>query len=328
MRAAPRIPTRRLMRALPVTLIMLVALCSATAGPASAAPANDYALMPKPVADGIQVFEGRTENFSRENGGNIVNTGFIRGRDGVIVIDTGPSRAYGEQQRDAIRRATGLPIAQVFVTHAHPDHFLGDQAYAAEAISALPATRTTIAAIGESLSNNLFRLVGDWMLGTEVRTPARDASAGAVTIAGRRLRLIAAAGHTDADLMVFDEATKTLFAGDLVFFERAPTTPNADVARWLATLDEIDRLEFTTLVPGHGPVLHDHAGIAQTRDYLRWLRGALMDAASRGLDMGEVMRQPLPERFRRLPVADTEFVRSVSHLYPKFELDSLPAAKP
>ncbi|GAC1624199.1 MAG: quinoprotein relay system zinc metallohydrolase 2 [Nevskia sp.] len=294
----------------------------------AALAANDYALQPKPVADGVYVFQGLTENFSRENGGNIVNTGFIVGADGVIVIDTGPSRAYGEQQRAAIKALTPRPVKQVYITHAHPDHFLGDQAYPAEAISATPATRAAIRQNGEALSDNLFRLVGGWMLGTQVGAPARDAVSGDVTVDGRRLRRIASAGHTDGDLMVFDAATKTLFAGDLVFFQRAPTTPNADLRRWLASLDEIDKLDFATLVPGHGPVVHDHAGINQTRDWLRWLRGALQDAASRGLDMPEVMRLPLPERFRRLPVAETEYIRSVSHLYPKLELESLPATTP
>ena len=291
----------------------------------TAQAASDYALKPKAVAEGIYVFSGVTENFTRENGGNIVNTGFIVGSDGVVVIDTGPSRAYGEQQRAAIKAISPLPVKQVYITHAHPDHFLGDQAYAADTISATAAARAAILQNGEALSDNLFRLVGGWMLGTQVVAPTHEVSSGDVTIAGRGLRLIALAGHTDGDLMVFDTATKTLFAGDLVFFQRAPTTPNADIKRWLASLDEIDRLDFSTLVPGHGPVVHDHAGIAQTRDYLRWLRSTLQDAANRGLDMPEVMQQPLPERFRKLPVAETEYVRSISHLYPKLELESLPA---
>ena len=235
----------------------------------SAYAANEYGLRSLNVADGVYVFAGRTENFSRDNGGNIVNTGFIVGSSGIIVIDTGPSRLYGEQQRAAIERVSPLPIAQVYITHAHPDHFLGNQAYPANLIAALPLTNAAIRKNGEALSDNLYRLVGGWMSGTQIEVPAVDAAAGAVTIAGRRLRLIASGGHTDSDLMVFDEKSKTLFTGDLVFFQRALTTPNADVPRWLATLDEIDRIDFKTLVPGHGPVLHDRAGVAQTRDYLR-----------------------------------------------------------
>lgn len=286
--------------------------------------ATNYDLQPAAVADGIYVFRGRNENFNRENGGNIVNTGFIVGTTGVIVIDTGPSRLYAEQQRAAIARVTALPITRVYITHAHPDHFLGDQVYAADILAALPATNEAIRTNGDALANNLYRLVGGWMIDTHVVVPVNMAVAGRIMVGGRALRLIAAAGHTDGDLMIYDEKTKTLFTGDLVFFDRAPTTPNADVPHWLATLGEIDRLDFQTLVPGHGAVVHDHAAIVQTRDYLSWLEGALQKAANRGLDMPEVMRLPLPDRFKRLALIDSEYVRSISHLYPQIELGSLP----
>jgi uncharacterized sulfatase len=295
-------------------------------GSAAAAPTPfDYALEPAAVADGVYVLSGRTENFSRTNGGNIVNTGFIVGEEGVIVIDSGPSQQYGRQQRAAIARVTPLPIARVYLTHAHPDHFLGSQAYAPDVLEALPATRAAIRDNGDALNDNLYRLVGGWMSGTLVVVPGRDAAAGTVRVGGRVLRLVPAAGHTDGDLMVYDEKTRTLFTGDLVFFGRAATTPNADVARWLATLDRIDELDFKTLVPGHGAVQHDHAGVAQTRDYLRWLDSTLKSAAARGLDMNEVMRQPLPPRFQVLAVIQEEYARSVVHLYPQIELGSLPA---
>lgn len=287
-----------------------------------------YQLKPTAVADGVYALIGKTENFTRDNGGNIVNTGFIVGQDGVIVIDSGPSKAYGTQQRAAIAGVTSQKVAQVYLTHAHPDHFLGNQAYADVPIAATVATNAALRQSGDALLDNLYRLVGGAMSGTQVQFGSADAASGSVRIAGRALRLIPAAGHTDGDLMVFDEATKTLFTGDLVFFQRALTTPNADIPRWLATLDAIDKLDFKVMVPGHGPVLRDHAGVMQTRDYLQWLSGALKDAANRGLDMPEVMRLPIPERFRTLAVLQTEYSRSIAHLYPAYELETLPAARP
>jgi len=289
--------------------------------------ANDYRLEAQPLAEGVYAFIGRTEEFSRDNGGNIVNTGFIVGSDGVIVIDTGPSRQYGEQQRAAIARATPLPVRQVYLTHAHPDHFLGNQAYGTGLVAALPATTAAIESSGEALSANLYRLIGGWMIGTEVVVPQGTARDGPVTIAGRKLRLIGMAGHTDSDLMIYDEFTKTLFAGDLVFYQRAPTTPNANIGRWLAALDAIDQLDITTVVPGHGPVIRGRSGIEQTRVYLQWLSATLHGAADRGLDMVEVMALPIPERFRTLGAVKTEYTRSVVHLYPKFELEALPRAQ-
>ncbi len=305
-------------------LRLLAALVAVGVSTLASAAGFDYRLQPVPVAEGVYTLIGKSENFSRDNGGNIVNTGFIVAPDGVIVIDSGPSKGYGEQQRAAIAKLTGKPVVQVLLTHAHPDHVLGNQAYPGVPVASLPATTATLTQSGDALLGNLYRLVGDAMRDTEVRLPNAEARDGAITIAGRKLRLIAAQGHTDADLMVFDEATRTLFAGDLVFFDRTPTTPNADIAAWLTTLDAVDALPFAALVPGHGPLLRDHAGIAQTRDYLRWLRDSLQGAARRGLDMPEVLQLPVPERFRHLAVLRTEYERSVSHLYPAYELDTLP----
>jgi uncharacterized sulfatase len=310
-------------------LLVLALLLAGSAQAATAAepPKNDYRLLPVEIAKGVQVFTGKSESFSRDNGGNIVNTAFLVGTNGVVVIDTGPSRAYGEQQRAVIARVTKLPVRQVYNTHAHPDHFLGNQAYPPAAIAALPATIDAIQRSGEALSDNLYRLVGGWMIDTHVVVPKQVVTQGPVTAGGRQLLLIGGAGHTDGDLMVFDVASRTLFTGDLVFHDRAPTTPNADLQRWLAQLDAIDQLDYRVLVPGHGSIVSDRSAVAQTREYLRWLGDSLRAAAARGLDMEEVMRQPIPERFRVLAVVDSEYARSVSHLYPKIELETLPATK-
>ena len=76
-------------------------------------------------------------------------------------------------------------------------------------------------------------------------------------------------------------------------------------------------------LPGHGPVHAGNAGIEQTRDWLKWLDQTLMQSAANGLDMAEVMRLPLPERFERMPLARSEFERSVTHLYGAYELRAL-----
>lgn len=314
------------LRAVVVPLLLLLAL--APASHAGERGSFDYHLRPKTVAPGVHVFEGLPEHFTRENGGNILNTGFIETEAGVVVIDTGPSRRYGEQMREAIRRQTGGPLVQVFLTHAHPDHFLGNQAFSDLPIAALPATAQYIRSAGESLSANLYRLVGGWMEGTEALAPQQEARAGELRIGGRVLRLLALSGHSDADLAVYDVQTRTLFAGDLAFFQRAATTPNADLARWLAALDTLAQLDVQVLVPGHGPVVQGGAAIAQTRAYLQWLRRTLADAAAQGLDMNEAMQRQLPPEFARLAVSGEEFQRSVVHLYPAFEAETLKRVKP
>lgn len=287
----------------------------------------DYRLQPEPVAEGVHAFIGKTEDFTTANGGNIVNTGFIVAPGGLIVIDSGPSRRYGEQMRRAMTTVSERAPALVINTHHHPDHFLGNQAFADTPLAALAATRQGIASEGNAFAENLYRLTGDWMKDTEVLAPSRALAAGTTEIAGRRLRLIALDGHTGADLAVYDEASGVLFAGDLVFNGRAPTTPHADVGRWLTALEQLEAITreagFTALVPGHGAVARDAVPIRQTRAWLNWLSGALRQAALAGLDMNEVLARPLPAEFAALPVAASEYRRSVGHLFPAAEQAAL-----
>jgi uncharacterized sulfatase len=118
-----------------------------------------------------------------------------------------------------------------------------------------------------------------------------------------------------------------LFAGDLVFNGRAPTTPHADVAHWFSALDRLEEMTraggFKVLVPGHGAVTPDAAPIQQTRAWLNWLSKTIRDAARDGLDMNDLLARPLPSEFAKLPVAASEYRRSVGHLFPAAEQSAL-----
>jgi uncharacterized sulfatase len=287
----------------------------------------DYGLRPQQVADDTWVLLGRNEDFNVANGGNIVNTAFVVTGAGVVVIDSGPSRRYGEQLRRAIASITDEPIVRVIITHYHPDHFLGNQAFDPKTLYALPLTISSITRDGNGFSENLYRLCGDWMLGTEVSAPQQSIAPGPLVIGSHRFEVLALDGHTGTDLALFDQGTGVLFAGDLVFNGRAPTTPHAHIDRWLAALDRLEALAPRIVVPGHGAVNTSASGkssaIDQTRAYLRWLDASLNRAAEQGLDMSEALLLPLSAEVRALAVAEAEFRRSVSHLYPAAEQRAL-----
>ncbi len=243
------------------------------------------------------------------------------GADGVVVIDTGSSRLYGEQMRRAIAGVTDKPIRMVLVTHHHPDHYFGNQVFGDVTVMALPGSIGGMKQEGGAFADNLYRMAGDWMSGTEPVAARDEAKPGRMSIGGHDIELIALKGHTQADLVVFDRTSGVLFAGDLVFWQRAATTPHASVADWLAALEQIKALKWTTLVPGHGEPHGDARGIEQTRRYLTWLDATLRKAASDGLDMPELLRTRLPDDIAAIPLARQEFERSIAHLYRGFEQD-------
>ncbi len=283
-----------------------------------------YTLQPRQIADDVWLLEGSTDNFDKANGGNIVNTGFIVTEAGVVVIDSGPSRRYGEAMRAAIASVTNRPVIKLLLTHHHPDHVLGNQAFADVPIAALAGTTELLREQGNTMAENMYRLVGDWMRGTEVVLPSETLAPGTLEIGGRSLRLLSLRGHTGADLAILDERSGVLFAGDILFYQRALTTPNSpglDV--WLEDLDTLEALPWKRLVAGHGPVADDAAPFLQMRDYLGWLDGLLREAANGGADMNEVIQSPIPERFAGISLTRYELIRSVSHLYPRYEAMAL-----
>ncbi|NIC40905.1 quinoprotein relay system zinc metallohydrolase 1 [Aquabacterium sp. A08] len=287
----------------------------------------DHGLRPRAIAPNTWVIEGAVADFGRANGCNIINTGFIATPAGVIVVNTGPGRLYGEQQRQAIARVTPLPVVRVLNLNLHPDYFFGNQAYGDVPTEALPGSIRGMRAEGQAYEDNLFRLCGDWMKGTE-STPARQAlQPGVFEWGGHRLELLRLSGHTDDDLVLIDHSTGVVFAGGLVFADRVPTTPHARLVDWQASLERLRQrasaLPLRVMVPSHGPVHTDLRGLEQTRDWLQWLAHTLSDSARAGLDLGEVLALPIPPRFAGWAALPAEYVRSVTHLYPQHELAAL-----
>jgi quinoprotein relay system zinc metallohydrolase 1 len=302
------------------------------ARPAVNAAQLDYGLKARQIAERTWVLEGAVEDFSRANGCNIINTGFIATGAGVVVINTGPSRLYGEQQRLEIARVTSEPVVKVLNLNLHPDYFFGNQAWADHPVEALSGSLAGMQAEGESYATNLYRLCGDWMKGSQ-STPARQAIAPQpLQLGAHQLELLRLDGHTADDLVLIDHTTGVVFAGGLVFADRVPTTPHADVTRWLSSLaaleQRLDRLPTYVVVPSHGPVHQDRRGISQTRDWLQWVSGLMQESAQQGLDLSEVLRTPLPARFQGWAAQPAEFHRTLAQWYPRYEMQALSAPTP
>jgi quinoprotein relay system zinc metallohydrolase 1 len=330
MRACARPP-----RSTRTTALLLAALLAAGVPSMAVAQAKaradlatlDYRLQARELAPGVYVVEGENADFSPANGCNIINTGFIVTGAGVLVINTGPSRRYGEQLRALIARTTDRPVVHVLHLNLHPDYFLGNQAFADVPRWATASTRAGMSREAAAYETNLYRLCGDWMKGTEHVLPDRDVdamvAAGRWVLGDREFELRELRGHTDSDLVLTDRRSGVVFAGGLVFAQRVPTTPHAQMRPWLDSLAQAETLGWRTVVPSHGPVHGDGSGLAGTRAYLSWVDRAFSDFAAQGWDMNEVLRAPVPAPYRHWAAFDTEYVRNVAHLYPRYERAAL-----
>ncbi|MBR0694762.1 quinoprotein relay system zinc metallohydrolase 2 [Bradyrhizobium lablabi] len=245
-------------------LLMLVA--------STIARAQERELPVSEVAPGIFVHIGDVALMTRENDGAIANVGFVVGDSSVAVIDTGGSVREGRQLLAAIRSRTGKPIRYVINTHAHPDHSFGNAAFAGDGITLVGHKNLprAFATRGQFYLDGFRRSMGDELINEVRMTPPGLLVEDRLTIdlGGRTLLLRAwPTAHSDCDLTVFDEPTKTLFAGDLVFLGHIPVV-DGSIRGWLRALDEIAAIPALRVVPGHGPVSGWPAAIGDERRYL------------------------------------------------------------
>lgn len=283
----------------------------------------DYRLHPEQIAKDTWVLWGANEAFNADNGGHIANIGVIITPEASLVFDSGPSKGFADALNAWIKAQGGGPVRYVLNSHAHPDHFLGNQVFKKSTLMAAAPTRDAIAEEGSDLAENLYRMVGAKMQGTQAVTPEKIATNQRFSLGEHQLEIKILNGHTSADLVLFDHSTGVLFTGDLVFYERALTTPHAVLKDWLASLDLLDQLPYTTLIAGHGPIDQTRAATAQTRQYLLWLDEVMQQGAAQGLSMAEMLQQWQQGPFRHIALSEYEFVRSLAHWYPAYEAQAL-----
>jgi len=275
------------------------------------------------VATGVFVHLGRPLDLEAPGHDDIANIGFIVGRRCVAVIDTGGSVRIGRALLAAIRQRTQRPVCYVINTHVHVDHVLGNAAFTASHASfighaALPD------AIARSRLYFLQHYPGDLdspaSAGQIISPDQRVQDSLELDLGNRRLQLRAwPVAHTDCDLTVLDESTRTLWTGDLLFRQRLPAL-DGDVGGWLTVIDEMARIPVERAIPGHGPLTTDlESALVPERRYLR----ALLDGVRSAIDSG----QSLPEAIDGVAASekpqwllwDSTHPRNVTRVYQQLE---------
>ena len=211
------------------------------------------------------------------------NTIVLDAPRGLIVVDTGRSPMHAQAILDYAKQRK-RPIAAILNTHWHLDHTTGN----ADIRAAYPKAQVyATAAIEGALVGFLGRgrAQADKLL-ADAKTPegqkaqilrGRDRidnpdklrptkpilNSGRMTIAGRTLDIrVAPFAASEADLWLYDPKTKVAIVGDLVV-DIVPFMDSACPDGWAKALDEVAKVPFQTLIPGHGAPM--------TRaDFLQW----------------------------------------------------------
>ena len=229
-----------------------------------------------------------------QRGAGIGNAGLIDLGDRVLVFDTFMTPQAAADLLAASVALTGRRPDLVINSHYHNDHIWGNQVFLAQAlILSSEATLELILREGQeefdwygaNSAGRLADLQGQYDrsedgAGKENLAPWLDYYGGLVeafpdlkvcppqmtfrnhlTIHGssRQAKLITFEnGHTGSDTILYlpesDDEQGTIFAADLLFVQTHPFLIEGDPLQLINILKEIEQVEFSTIVPGHGPV--------------------------------------------------------------------------
>ena len=95
--------------------------------------------------------------------------------------------------------------------------------------------------------------------------------------------------HTYSDVSVFDLKTKTIFVGDLVQDERLPTMDGL-TKEWIKLLDEIDKVDYKIMIPGHGKIQTDNSALSKTRKYLQILYDEVIEVLKKDIPVEDGLK--------------------------------------
>ena len=275
------------------------------------------------IAAGIFVHNGVQDEASAANEDGIANIGFIVGADAVAVIDPGGSFAEGAALRAAIRARTDRPIRYVVLTHVHPDHTFGAAAFCGDHPDFVGHARLpgALAQRGDYYLRRLRIALGDGATGSEVVPPTLLVSDRLdLDLGGRHLSLQAhGPAHTDNDLTIFDENTRTIWLADLLFVDRIPAI-DGNLVGWLKELDEVSGIPAERAVPGHGPVSVPWPAAAEPeRRYLEAVARETRAAIKAGIGIADAWRHVANSERGRWLLFDDYHPRNVTAAYKELE---------
>jgi cyclase len=240
-------------------------------------------LLTKAGAEEPKLTLNQVKNDLYEIEGDGGNVAVFLTDEGVILVDDKYERDY-EGIMAHVKSLTAKPVKYVLSTHYHADHSGGNTKFlpSAEVIS----TANARAAIIEHKQPNAPPGV----------SPARvvfNEEAG-VFLGGKEVHArYCGRGHTNGDAVVYFPALRTLHTGDLM----AGKTPLIDyngggsLVEWTKTLDEAMKLDFDTVIPGHGPVTNKTGLLAYRNnvDRLRMRASEMIRDGRSQEDVGKVM---------------------------------------
>jgi cyclase len=268
------------------------------------------------------------------------STVIVNDRD-VVIVDDHVSPAAAWVLLEEIKAITDKPVTTVINTHFHFDHAHGNQIFA-PSVQIIGHEFTRRALLDDPMSKPLYQsfynvktLEGQIenlrkRVASEQNPTARDklqvqlASAENNYASQKELRTTPpnvtlttqmtlfrgereiqirylGRGHTAGDVVVYLPREKAVITGDLLTASTSNMSDSYPV-EWAATLEELKKLDFDTVIPGHGEAFTDKAKIDYFAAYLRDVWNTVSALKKKGLTAEEAAKSAdLSQHKERFP---------------------------
>jgi glyoxylase-like metal-dependent hydrolase (beta-lactamase superfamily II) len=240
------------------------------------------------------------------NVGGVPNVGIVVGRNATLVIDTGLGPRNGQTVLHEVEKLTKTSQIYIVGTHFHSEHILGESAFppTAKVIRARaqqqdidqfgvqPNFATRSPAMAELMKDSEFRRADDFFDSEKT-----------IDLGDVRTRLMWFGGtHTNGDTLIFIEGDNVMFAGDVIMNRRflGFNSQSSSVRAWLNSLDRVEPLHPTIIVPSHGE-MGNGSLIELNRSYLKALQARVAELKHDGKTVDQVAETAAAEFKSKYP---------------------------
>lgn len=238
----------------------------------------------------------------------VPNIGIVVGDHTALVVDCGMGPANGRNVLALARKLAGDRRLILTISHFHPEHGFGAQAFKGEATILYNAAQADeLAAKGEAylgMFRGFGQTIADALDGTTL-VAADQTYAGAshsLDLGGRTVELRTwGQAHTRGDQIVWLPGERILFTGDLAEEKTFPIFPwfppeDADIdgANWVKVLEACEALQPRIVVPGHGEIGGAEILVA-VRRYMLDLAAQVRSRRAAGADVDAIVAELAPQ---------------------------------
>lgn len=280
-----------------------------------AGAAAGTALLPKTAFAGIS----GSQVFTSDASSALVDSTVLIGEENAVLIDAQFTVPAATQLANIID-ATGRRLETIFITHGHPDHYLGLEVFKSRfpdvQIFAHPQVKEVIEERGQNSLDYFNSTAPVGVFASNVVVP-EALEQDHIMLEGERINILEPM-HGDTALIcpVHVPSLDLLIAADIVFADTfvwtEENTDSAAINLWRNSLDALEAIGAKTIIPGHQieGSSQDASNITHTRRYLDQWEAALA-TTSTAADLDAAMR--LGNEHLQL---DYCLVRGIAAVYP------------